>query len=132
MARLTDPPYLAFPFRIEKTGAKRSSRSEHVREQIEQVLFTYPGERVFRPEFGSGVRALVFEPNNPALQKLTRQRLIASLAPAVEGEVDPKTLEVNVELDEEKLRIFISYLLATIGQAEQHEFEVNAGGGENG
>ncbi len=36
----------------------------HIREQIEQVLFTDPGDRVFRPEFGAGVRRLVFEPNS--------------------------------------------------------------------
>ncbi len=35
----------------------------HIREQIEQVLFTDPGERVFRPELGAGMRQLVFEPN---------------------------------------------------------------------
>ena len=38
-------------------------RVRHIREQIEQVLFTDPGERVFRPEFGAGVRRLVFEPS---------------------------------------------------------------------
>ena len=63
MQHVNDPPYLAFPFRVEKGGPRLSSRSDHIREQIEQVLFTDPYERVFRPEFGAGVRALVFEPN---------------------------------------------------------------------
>ncbi len=44
--------YLAFPFRMANEGGAQSSRIAHVREQIAQVLFTGPGERVFLPEFG--------------------------------------------------------------------------------
>lgn len=66
MQRLSDPSYLAFPFRIGTDGAKTSTRARHVREQIEQVLFTNPKERVFRPDFGAGVRKLIFEPNASA------------------------------------------------------------------
>jgi hypothetical protein len=46
---------------------------EHIRDLIEQVLFTSPGERVNRPDFGSGLRQLVFAPNSDeraAYQKL--------------------------------------------------------------
>lgn len=117
---------------MDESGAAKSNRARHVREQIEQVLFTNPLERVFRPEFGAGVQALVFEPNSPALQGLTRQRLLASLTLALQGEVDPKTLQVDVESEDEKLRILISYTLATINQAEQHAFLVDAGGGGSG
>lgn len=131
MSRLNNPDYMSFPLRIGADGAASSSRRAHVREQIEQVLFTNPGERVFRPEFGVGVRALVFEPNNLALVELTKKRLNASLVEALAGEVDPKTLGIQVEPREEQLLITISYSLATIGHTEQQEFLIG-GSGNNG
>lgn len=124
MQRLSDPPYLAFPFRIGADGARTSNRVRHVREQIEQVLFTNPNERVFRPEFGAGVKKLIFEPNASALWEVTRKRLMASLSETLQGEVDPRTLEVNVRGEAEKLVIDIAYRLATIGQTEKHAFVV--------
>jgi phage baseplate assembly protein W len=103
-----------------------------VREQIEQVLFTNPGERVFRPEFGAGIRTLVFEPNTSPLWEITRKRLIGSLAEALRGEVDPRTLEVGVTGSGEKLLVVISYTLATLGHAERHEIPVGSEGGLHG
>ena len=52
--RLPTQSYMRFPFEIDRDGAVTSDRARHVREQIEQVLLTIPGERVFRPEFGAG------------------------------------------------------------------------------
>lgn len=121
MPRLIDPAYLSFPLRIGVSGAATSARRDHVREQIEQVLFTDPGERVFRPEFGAGIRALIFEPNGSVLAEILRKRLTDSLADALQGEVDPKTLRVDVRTEEEKLFAVISYALATIGQSESYE-----------
>ncbi len=129
MQRLTDPPYLAFPFRVSAGGAEISNRSDHVREQIEQVLYTDPGARVFRPDFGAGVRTLIFEPNDSTLWELTRQRLTASLAAALQGEVDPKTLRVEVEGQGEQLLVTISYTLATVGHSQQQKLLVGSGGG---
>lgn len=129
MARLSSPSYLAFPFRVSADGPAVSDRGAHIREQIEQVLFTDPGERIFRPEFGAGVRSLIFEPNDSPLWELTRQRLSASLASALHGEVDPRSLGIEVEGRGESLYILVSYTLATLGQAEQQSFLVGAGGG---
>jgi len=126
---MSDSQYLKFPFSVSADGPETSSRSEHVREQIEQVLFTGPKERVFRPEFGVGIRRLVFEPNNAALRNTTVRRLNASLAEALHGEVDPRTLEVEVSHEEEKLIIHISYILAAINTHESHTFELGASGG---
>lgn len=124
MPRLADPPYLAFPFRIVGDGAQTANRAEHVRQQIEQVLFTNPYERVFRPEFGVGIKKLIFEPNASALWELTRKHLVASLAEALKGEVDPRSLDIEVRSDEEKLLVEISYSLATIGHQERQVFLV--------
>jgi len=121
MPHLIDPAYLSFPLRIVAGGAATSGRRDHVRQQIEQVLFTDPGERVYRPEFGAGVRALIFEPNGSVLADILRKRLTDSLADALQGEVDPKTLQVDVHPEEEKLFVVISYALATVGQSESYE-----------
>ena len=132
MPGLSESQYLRFPFSVGKDGPKTSSRSQHVREQIEQVLFTSPKERVFRPEFGVGVRRLVFEPNNAALRNTTLKRLNATLAEALHGEVDPRTLEIDVSSEDEKLIIHISYVLAAINRRESHTFALGSQGGNDG
>jgi len=125
---LPNPPYLAFPLRVKSNGGELAIRSRHVRDQIEQVLFTTPGERVFRPEFGAGVRAMVFEPNANALWEVAKKRLLTSLAEALYGEVDPKSLVVDVYGEEAELRIVISYTLAAIGHREEQSFTVGSNG----
>ncbi len=127
MASLNNPTYLGFPFSIGTNGARTSQREAHVREQIEQVLFTNPGERIFRPGFGAGIRSLIFEPNASPLWEITRKRLTASLAEALQGEVDTRTLEVDVTGEDEKLLITVSYVLAALGITERHEFTMGSG-----
>lgn len=129
MPVLPAAPYLKFPFAVGDKGPKASSRAEHVREQIEQVLFTSPKERVFRPEFGVGVRRLVFEPNHAPLRNATIKRLNASLAEALHGEVDPRTLEIDVRQEDEALVIQISYVLAAISRQESYAFKLAHAGG---
>ena len=132
MAILSDVPYLSFPFVVGADGPRTSTRSDHVRGQIEQVLFTSPRERVFRPEFGVGVRRLLFEPNNIQLRNTTLKQLNASLSEALHGEVDPKTLEVEVVNDAPRLLIRISYVLAAINKRESQDFVLSIDGGAGG
>jgi uncharacterized protein len=124
MSGMSDSTYLKFPFTVGGDGPRTSSRSAHVREQIEQVLFTSPKERVFRPEFGIGVRRLVFEPNNSVLWNITHKQLSAALSSALQGEVDPKTLEIKIDHEDNKLVILISYMLAAINRRESQTFAV--------
>ncbi len=126
-SRLPRTRYMAFPFQIAEGGAVTSSRSSHIREQIMQALFTSPGERVFRPEFGFGARQYVFEPNSIHLWEAARSRLLGSLTEALVGEVDPKTLQVDVTASPdhpERLLVKISYVLAALQQEETHEFSI--------
>src|SRR5215831_6403193 len=138
MPRLIDTTYLAFPLRVDSAGPRTDGREAHVRGQIEQTLFTVPGERVFRPDFGAGVKRLVFEPFSDALAEVTRKRLAASLTDVLRGEVDPKTLTIDVNQPDSnqpgaaagadgELDITVSYKLATINQEESHTF--TGGGG---
>lgn len=127
--RLADPPYLAFPLRINVAGGgdpRLDTRTQHVRGVIEQVLFTVARERVHRPEFGVGVKALLFEPNAAPLWQVTQRRLSAALAEALTAEVDPKSLEIDVNGKDAQLVIRVAYTLAAIGRREEHTF--NFGG----
>jgi len=59
---------VSFPYGIDTRGrTAEASLDEHVRDMIEQILFTTSGERVNRPDFGSGLRQLVFAPNSDEL-----------------------------------------------------------------
>jgi len=60
---------VAFPYRIDGRGrtAEPEGDDAHLRDLIEQVLFTAPGERVNRPDFGCGLLQLVFAPNSAEL-----------------------------------------------------------------
>jgi phage baseplate assembly protein W len=64
----------AFPFRIDPASGQgaQSPYAKHVDEMIRQVLLTTPGERVCLPEFGCGLRQLLFAPNSDVLQATTR------------------------------------------------------------
>ena len=65
--------FLDVPFRIDARGATAVTREDdHVRDLIRQVLFTTPGERVNRPDFGCGLKQMVFMPNGDALAAATQ------------------------------------------------------------
>jgi len=62
-----------FPYHVDGRGLTATTApDDHLRDLIEQVLFTAPGERVMRPEFGSGLLGLVFEPGGPELVAATQ------------------------------------------------------------
>ncbi|WP_209425145.1 GPW/gp25 family protein [Pararhodobacter sp. SW119] len=73
--------HLAFPFRIDGDGRTAAPRndSDHVRDEILQLLLTNPGERLFLPGFGGGVRRLVFEPTSDVLKGVTKARITEAL-----------------------------------------------------
>ena len=123
------PRFLAFPLRVGADGPARSERAAHVRELIEQLLFTSPGERVFRPEFGVGLRALVFEPADSALREVAAKRVRAGVAELLLGEVDPRSLEVDLAVEEERVQLRIGYQLAAIGERGEHVFTLGAADG---
>src|SRR2546421_13103786 len=95
-----------FPYHIERTRRTATTDDEaHVRDLIEQVLFTSPGERVNRPTFGCGLNQLVFAPNSPELAAATQflvqgalQQWLGDLivVDSVEGESVDATLRVAI------------------------------------
>jgi phage baseplate assembly protein W len=62
-----------YPYRFDGRGrTATTTHDEHVRDMIEQLLFTTPGERVMRPDFGSGLMQLVFAPVDDELASATQ------------------------------------------------------------
>lgn len=72
--------YDAFPYRIDGRGRTgEATRDDWLHGLIEQLLFTVPGERVNRPDFGCGLMQLVFAPNSPELAATIQALVQASL-----------------------------------------------------
>ena len=73
-------PHLDHPFHIDALGSSaQTDDADHLRDLIAQVLFTAPGERVMRPDFGSGLLGLVFEPNSSTLAATTQMLVQGAL-----------------------------------------------------
>ena len=99
-----------FPFRND--GRKRTASTtdeDHVRDLIEQLLFTAPGERVNRPSFGSGLPQMIFGPNTPemaaAVQFLIQSALQQYLADLIQ------VSSVQVDAVDSTLRVQVDYVL---------------------
>jgi phage baseplate assembly protein W len=100
--------HVDFPFNFDGRGRTAATPlEEHVRDLIELVLFTTPGERVNRPDFGSGLLQQVFEPNDPTMATTSSflvqgelQRWLGDLI-AVEG--------VEVSAEDSTLRVVVQY-----------------------
>jgi uncharacterized protein len=73
-------PYIDAPLQFDGRGRTRTTgRDRHVRNLIRHVLLTNPGERVNRPDFGCGLRQLVFAPSSEALAAAVQFRVEAAL-----------------------------------------------------
>src|SRR5215213_3058213 len=97
-----------FPFHFDSRGRTASSNdSDHIRDMLEQLIFTNPGERVNRPDFGSGLLQLVFAPNSPELAATVQFTLEAAIQQWLGDVIKLEKLEV-IALDS-KLTVDMSY-----------------------
>ncbi len=116
---------LDFPFAFDGRGRTASTAYEdHVRDLIEQVLFTSPGERVNRPTFGCGLLQLVFAPNSDALAAATQLTVQAALQQWLGDLIEVAAVEVeNVD---STLRVTVSYALRRTGAVRTDVFSAGA------
>ena len=99
---------LAYPYHIDGRGRSAEAAEEiWIRGLIEQVLFTLPGERVMRPDFGSGVMQLVFAPNSPELAAATQMLVQSALQQALSSLIAVEG--ISVEAVDSTLRITVQY-----------------------
>ncbi|HSI59407.1 MAG TPA: GPW/gp25 family protein [Ideonella sp.] len=112
---------IAFPLAFDTRGRSAAAdRDEHVRQMIEQLIFTNHGERVNRPDFGSGLMQLVFAPNSPELAATVQFTLQAALQMWLGDVIAVR--ELTVRADDASLTINLSYLVRESGQESSASF----------
>ena len=94
----------------------------HVRQMMLQVLFTNPGERINRPDFGCGLRRMVFAPNSEVSANLTQVLVLQALETWLGDLITVN--EVNVKAIEEKLEVRIVYILKARQERQYLNLEV--------
>ena len=111
-----------FPYHFDSRGrtAPPNDDDAHIRDLIEQVLFTAPGERVNRPEFGSGLLRLVFAPNSDQLAATT-QYLVQGALQQYLGDLI-QVDQVEVENSDSTLRVTVRYLVRRTQTQQTAEF----------
>lgn len=101
---------LSFPYRIDLRGRSAEVFEDiHIRDMIEQVLFTVPGERVNRPDFGCGLLQLVFAPNSDALAAAVQMTVQGSLQQWLGELIEVET--VAIEPSDSQLHITVQYVI---------------------
>ena len=112
---------LDFPYHFDSRGRTADSSDEdHIRDLIEQVLFTAPGERVNRPDFGSGLQRLVFAPNSDELAAATQFLVQGSLQQWLGDLIEVS--EVDVQNEDSTLRITVQYIIRRTQQQQTAQF----------
>lgn len=121
MQTLDHPYHFDGRGRTATTGA-----ADHIRDLIEQVLFTSPGERVMRPDFGAGLLALVFEPNNTTLAATTQFLVQSGLQQHLSNLIAVNA--VTVENLDATLQVTVRYTVLADGTTQQASFALPGGG----
>lgn len=108
---------IAYPYAIDGSGRTATANDDdHIRQMIEQVLFTAAGERVNRPTFGTGLRQLLFAPNSPelatALEFMVQGALQEFLGELIRVEA------VDVMAEEATLRVTVQYIVQRTQQRQ--------------
>lgn len=108
---------IAYPLQVGGTSRKLAEENDYaayVEQLVRQVLLTSPGERVNRPDFGAGVRRLVFEPNGDGAAGLANTMIYQALTKWLGALIRVESVEVRSQ--EASLLIDIVYLLLQRGQ----------------
>ena len=114
-----------FPLHLDGRGRTASTDADgHLRDLIEQVLFTAPGERVMRPEFGSGLLGLTFEPGGPELVATTQYLVQGALQQWLGHLIAVEAVEVRHV--EGTLSVAVSYVVARTGERTTATFSRTA------
>lgn len=111
-----------FPLHFDHHGLTASTSDDgHIRDMIEQFLFTNAGERVNRPDFGSGLLQLVFAPNSPELAATLQFTIQAGLQRWLGDVIEIQALEVTSE--DAKLQVDLRYLVRRTQEVKNAKFE---------
>ena len=123
-----DKSNIDFPFHFDSRGRTAlligtpgsNGANDHIRDLLEQLIFTNPGERVNRPDFGSGVLQLVFAPNSPELAATLQFTLQAAIQRELNDLIELNALDV--EAVDSALTIDVSYTVRRTGKPASATF----------
>lgn len=119
--------HLSFPFRVGVDGRTVQVRTleEHVRDELLQLILTNPAERLFLPEFGGGVRRLVFENIDETTGAMVKSVLTRSISRWLGNRV---TLEdLTVVIDNETIAVDLKYRIAGTEDSRVLKFQRHGG-----
>lgn len=110
-----------YPYHFDPVGRTATTGDDnHIRDLIEQVLFTSPGERVNRPTFGSGLNQLVFAPNSPELAAATQFLVQSSLQQWLGDLIQVEAVLVNST--DSTLEVSVQYVVRSSQQRQTAQF----------
>jgi uncharacterized protein len=110
-----------YPFHFDGRGRTATTDDlDHIRDLIEEFLFTSPGERVNRPDFGSGLLQLVFAPNSPELAATVQFTIQAGLQRWLGDLIVVQKVEVTA--DDSTLNVTVQYVVKSTGQQLTQSF----------
>ncbi len=111
-----------FPFHFDPRGhTAQTGADQHIRNMIEQFLFTNAGERVNRPDFGSGLLQLVFAPNSPELAASLQFTVQSGLQRWLGDIIEIQALELASQ--DSTLRVSVQYLVRRSKELRLESFE---------
>lgn len=110
-----------FPFHIDSRGrSAETDQDAHIRDMIEQVLFTSPGERVNRPDFGTGLMQLVFAPSGEEMATATQFLVQGALQQWLGDVIEVESVEVEAEAS--TLIVTVRYLVRRSQERQTAQF----------
>jgi phage baseplate assembly protein W len=115
-----------FPFRFDARGRTAATDdNDHIRDMIEELLFTSPGERVNRPDFGSGLLQMVFAPNSSELASALQFTTQAALQRYLGDLIDLQQLEITAV--DATLTVIVKYVVRQKQQVQTEIFVKTSG-----
>jgi hypothetical protein len=110
-----------YPFRFDGRGVTATTDDDdHIRDLIEQVLFTAPGERLNRPSFGSGLLQLAFAPNSTELAAAARFLVQGALQQWLGELIQVEAVDVTPE--DSRLTVTVQYTTRRDQRQQQAQF----------
>lgn len=111
---LSSGRHLSFPFHIGGDGRTATPANDplHIREEVLQLLLTAPGERLFQPGIGGGVRKLVFEPASETLRGIVKARITNALSRWLGHRLTIEQIEVVWNSADAAMEVSVSYRVA--------------------
>ena len=115
-----------FPYQFDGRGRTLDPLADYVRQLVEQVLFTSPGERVYLPDFGSGLLHLPFAPNSMEMAAATQFSVQVALQKWLSGYI--KVQSVVASADDATLTVSVTYAPLNTGVTQVQTYVYGGNG----